>query len=306
MILTIGQLAAFIGCGLAWRFFKPMQLEAASLRRSLTGLLYYIILPLLVFSSLYNTPLNTRSLMIVVSALLTSVATIGVTWAWLRLHSNWSAKLKATLMLAALFGNVAFAGYPVATNIYGDWSGRIVMLYFVSGILPLLFLLGFLHTRELIDLPETMRPKQFLLRFPILWAVVAGVACSYLQIELPAFVFDWINLMVAGATPLMLIAIGLSLRWSPKWNGITKKLLPVVAIQLIAAPLLMWLGLNFVIDITGPKTNMLLLLMAGMPVAVMGLDLCERFGLEVAVYQIILTISTVLSLVSLPLIYHML
>lgn len=303
MIMTIGQLAAFVGCGMAWRWLKPMQVEAASLRRGLTSLLYYIILPVLVFTALLNTPFNTRTLLVAGSAILTTVITLAISWLWLRSKTQWSSKLKSTLILAAVFSNVAFSGYPILVHIYGDWAGRLAMIYFVAGVFPVLLLLGFLHTRNHRDLPPGLQPAQLLLRFPLVWALAAGIAGSLVGLQLPQAINEWINLLIFAATPLMLIAVGLSLRWSNKWNRIAKKILPITLIQVLVMPLIMWLILNYGLEILGPKTNQSLILLAGMPAAVLGLDLCERYGLEAAVYQINLTMSTIISVLSLSIIY---
>ena len=52
MLDVLIQMAGLIVCGTAWRYFKPLGLDADTSRRVLTGLVYVLLLPALVLSVL--------------------------------------------------------------------------------------------------------------------------------------------------------------------------------------------------------------------------------------------------------------
>lgn len=74
---------------------------------------------------------------------------------------------------------------------------------------------------------------------------------------------------------------------------------PVLAIQLVLLPLLA-LGLTAVIG-PGGVERVGAVLEAAMPSMVLGIVLCDRYGLDARFYALAVTISTVLSLATLPL-----
>ncbi len=74
---------------------------------------------------------------------------------------------------------------------------------------------------------------------------------------------------------------------------------PVLAIQLVLLPLLA-LGLTAVIG-PGGVERVGTVLEAAMPSMVLGIVLCDRYGLDARFYALAVTISTVLSLATLPL-----
>jgi len=73
----------------------------------------------------------------------------------------------------------------------------------------------------------------------------------------------------------------------------------VLVIQLLLMPLLVW-GLALA---TGLDQRLLapVVLEAAMPSMVLGMVICDRYGLDTAVYATAVTLSTALSMLTLPL-----
>ncbi len=307
MVFTLEQLAAFIGAGFIWRLTKPMQLDASALRRSLSVLLYYFLLPLLVFSVVIKLPMTLRTLLVGVVPMVSTAAVVLMTWLWLKRKKGWPAKTKGALLLAATFSNVLFAGIPVMNGLFGPWAQRLAVEYFILGSLPLLIVLGVMNSKN-PGLPQLARfnPAQFLLRLPMVWALLAAIVVAKMHINIDQRIISWVDGLTVGVTPLMLMAVGLSLRWSKKWNGIALKIAPAVAMQIVLAPLVTWLILKFAITIPGAQTNLALIVLAGMPATVLGIDVCERYGLDTVAYQIVFTMTAAFSLVTIPLLFRFL
>ena len=106
--------------------------------------------------------------------------------------------------------------------------------------------------------------------------------------------------MLAGAViPLMLISLGMSLQWSAWRPQYAALLLPVVIIQLIIAPWLVYaLGKSVSLDADILRGAVL---EAAMPSMVVGIVFCDRYGLNVGIYAIAVTLTTALSLITIPL-----
>lgn len=106
-----------------------------------------------------------------------------------------------------------------------------------------------------------------------------------------------------GVVPLMLFSIGLSLRWRAGWGRQFGQVLPVVITQLLLTPLLIfWLIPLFGVS---AKIEMALVLEAAMPSMVLGIVLADRYHLDSHLYAMAVTITTALSLITLPLWFSM-
>jgi predicted permease len=96
----------------------------------------------------------------------------------------------------------------------------------------------------------------------------------------------------------MLLTLGMSLSWQALDRRTAWAIVPVLAIQLVLQPLLALL-LAESIGLTGDY-RIGAILEAAMPSMVLGIVLCDRYGLDARYYSLIVTISTVLSLATLP------
>jgi len=75
-------------------------------------------------------------------------------------------------------------------------------------------------------------------------------------------------------------------------------LVPAIAIQLVLVPVVVW-GLGVGLGLTGDRL-VGVVLEGAMPCMVLGIVLCDRFGLDSGLYAGAVTLSTALSLVTLP------
>ena len=110
--------------------------------------------------------------------------------------------------------------------------------------------------------------------------------------------------MASAVIPLMLIALGMSLQVKTLTLNKMPVLIPVLLIQLIAMPLLALL----LAHISGLSGDYLIavVLEAAMPSMVLGIVICDQFKLDTGLFAAAVTISTTLSLVTLPAWYYML
>lgn len=298
MIEIILPMAALIACGAAWRFWRPAGVDADRLRHALTTLVWYLMLPALVLDVLWTAAIGATSLRIAGIAMLMVVAGLALSGLGCRLCRQGRGSTGA-LMLAAGFGNVTYLGLPVLEQTLGPWARSVAIQYDLFASTPLLLTLGALVGKRYGDgrVPHAILPE--LLRVPPLWAAAVAAALNLLEIHRPSLVHGTLGLLGGAVVPLMLIALGLSLRWHHTLWKQLPTVAPVVLIRLLIVPLLA-VGATAALGIGG-DLRIAVVLEAAMPSMVIGIVLCDRYGLDTHVYAAAVTITTVISIATLPL-----
>lgn len=298
MYEVILQTAGLIVCGVLWRIITPQGLEADVLRRSLTGLVYALLLPALVLVVLWRAPLSLDAVRVAVMAMLGVGVGMGAAWLWFMRRRPAGAALGA-LLLAAAFPNATYMGLPVLEATLGSWSRSVAVQYDLFACTPLLLSVGVMLAYHFGSSDEKLHPLKNLLQVPPLWAAIIGVALNLLAVPLPSVFGGMLDMLAAGVVPLMLFALGLGLRWGAGWGAHLNLVLPVVVIQLLLTPLLIW-GASDLVGLSG-EVRTAVVLEAAMPSMVLGIVLCDRYRLDSSLYAMAVTLSTALSIVTLPL-----
>jgi len=295
--------AILIVAGVMWRVLKPQGLDADQLRHSLTGIVYNLLLPALVIGVLWGAELSTSSFVIVLLAAVGVFCGMGLIWLWLRLFPQ-PLPATGTLLLTAAFPNATYLGLPVLESVLGESARAIAIQYDLLSCTPILLSVGILvaiHFGESKD--NNPHILKNLLRVPPLWAAVIGLSLNLTGAEQPQILQQLFQMLGNGVVPLMLFSIGLSLRWRGDWSQQINQILPVVAIQLMLTPaIIFWLVPLFGID---ARTEMALVLEAAMPSMVLGIVLADRYKLDSHLYAMTVTATTALSLITLPLWYSL-
>ncbi len=300
MFETLLQMIALIACGVGWRFFRPGKLTPEQVRLGLTESVYYLFLPALVLVVLWRTPIGLDSLRI------SFLAAMGIIFALL-LSSlvcrlcRMPAGFSGALILAAAFPNATYLGLPVLQTTFGDWARSVAIQYDLFACTPLLFTVGVLVAQHYGDGGPDARAGflKRLMRIPPLWAAIVGSALNLLAVPLNSNLEIILNLLGNTVIPMMLVALGLSLQWRSISIRQLPPLIVVSGIQLLLTPLLVW-QLARTLGLDGDLLTAVVL-EAAMPSMVLGLVLCDRFRLDATIYALAVTVTTLLSLLSLPL-----
>jgi hypothetical protein len=118
---------------------------------------------------------------------------------------------------------------------------------------------------------------------------------------LPELIDGLLSLLERGVVPLMLFSLGLSLEWKRNRLHLLRPLIPVVALRLFVIPAVV-LMVATALGFSG-EWRAAIVMEAAMPSMVIGIIICDRFDLDVTLYATAVTVTTVISLVSLPLWY---
>lgn len=276
-----------------------MGVHADTSRQSLISLVYVLLLPALVLDVLWTSPLGMDSIRI--SATAVSGVLICMALAWLIYRYGFKQASKPTagaLILAAAFPNATYMGLPVLEQLLGPEARTIAIQYDLFAVTPILLSIGILMAASHGDHNEKVSPIATLIKVPPLWAAVLAIALNLGGVPMPEWLDEWLGMLGIAVIPLMLISLGMSLQWSAWKRHTLPLLLPVIALQLGVMPLVATLVATNIglegMTLTG------VILEASLPSMVLGLVLCDRYGLHTGFYALAVTITTAISLITTP------
>ncbi|MDX8401884.1 MAG: AEC family transporter [Mariprofundaceae bacterium] len=305
MFGVILGMAAIIAVGVAWRLLLGRD-AALRLRAHLAQAVYQVFLPALVLHVLWRTAVDINSLRIPVIAavcvLLSLLAAFLIYGNGRLVHGFTGKRSRAAigaLLLASAFGNFTYLGLPVLTHAFGEWSQFIAIQFDLLASTPLLFTVGIMTAAHFGGGRATARPVVELARVPAFHAAVAGLLLSLWHVPMPGWLDGMLATLGQAVVPLMLLSVGMALGWRRGWLARIPLLAPALAIQLGLMPVVAWT----MAELTGASGSILppIVIEAAMPSMVLGLVICDRFRLDAELYAEAVTLSTALSLVTLPL-----
>jgi predicted permease len=296
MILVLSQMAVLIACGTLWNKLAPNHITALSHRRAITDLVFYILLPALVLDVIWSAPLDSSSYQISLLAIAGLATGMLAMWLVLRFVNTTPAQ-KGALLLAAAFPNVTYLGLPVMNQVQGAWTNAIILQYDLFACTPMLMTVGMLMSRHYGAPDVKLHPLRELAKIPPLWAVLIAIVLNFSGIEQPTVIHGALSVLSGAVVPLMLIVLGMSIRWDSLRLRFMPLLLPVVAISLLLVPTaLYWLT---PLSSLTPAVQTTVILASAMPTMVFGIVICERYRLDSALYAAAVAMTTLLSVVSL-------
>jgi predicted permease len=304
MEAVVLQIGLLICGGLIWRYAQPAGLSAQTVRSVLTSLVYYLLLPAFALLVLWTVKWDRAFLVIPLLAVTGVLVALLLMWGLGKAIGYPKAQLGA-LMIAAAFPNITYMGLPVLESTFGDWARTVVMQYDLFAVTPLLFSVGvMIGARYGTASGQETRLWKIFANMPYVWGALLALLLNVLDVPPPEVLLAALRRMVDGIAPLMLIAVGLALNPRRLLDRQMLTVVPVVVLQLFLTPLLLWPLAQF----AGLQGQWLqaFLLEAAMPTMLFGLVLCDRYGLDTELYATAVTVTTVLSLVTLPLWYHVL
>lgn len=200
---------------------------------------------------------------------------------------------RSVMNFGAVFPNIIFMGLPIFDALFGP-----VGIFYVSiFLLPhnlILWTYGqsiFLPHHDLKSLKQIFNP-------PFI-AVIIGLILFLLQIELPKPVYDSMDMLGRMVTPLAMILAGCKMAQSSMKEVVTDlRALLGSSVRLILAPLITYLVLMAIG--ADPVLAKICVIVETMPVAALGVVQAEKLGGDSMLMSRYMVMSTVLSLVTIP------
>ena len=298
----VTQMLMIFGIVLVGLASAKRNLWAGELDRKLSVFILNVSMPALILASVMGKDLEfeasevlTLSLVAVVNYVILIGMACLIPKIW---HVNLSRQGLARFMLA--FGNVSFIGYPVCDAVFGPKA------VFCASVLNIPFnLLIFTIGVSFINggkARSAFSPK--LVFSPCVVASLIAVVIALTGISVPAPVGQWFHLLGDLTTPCALLIIGSSLSHIPVRDMLGNRfayaisLLRLIVLPLVVGVVLRLMGVDrFVANVA--------VVLSAMPIATNGIMLCLQYGKDERVMTQGLFLSTLFSVVTIPLIAYL-
>jgi predicted permease len=255
--------------------------------QALSDLTVYLTLPCLVFASLSRSSLQVSSMLTIGAAALFVIAGTGLAVAiYLRLSGRPDLRI---LYPSVMFVNAGNLALPLVQFAWGN-SGFTKAVMFQAVSTSLMYTLG-------VYLVSGDRNLRKLFSLPFVYASAAGLGVTIGHVSIPGPLLDGVSFVGGAALPILLVMLGFEL------NKIKIKDLRIAAVGSgMRLGLGLALGLLFVALISvDPMSRKIIIFDAAMPAAVGAVVLGTRFDANPEVSASIVLMTTLISLVTIPL-----
>jgi predicted permease len=295
---TLIQMTLLIACGAGWRILKPAGLLAEQVRLALTTVVYYLLLPAMVLEVLWSADIGVHSLQYtLLGAGCIAFAMVSI-WLVGRVFKFEDKRLGA-MILATAFPNVTYLGLPVLEQTFGSWARSVAIQVDLFATAPILFTVGIMIVRHYgEDHAESQKSILSFLNAPPFWAAAVAVGLNLSGMVAPVWLTGVLQKLSAAVAPLMLFSLGLALSWRAVTVRNLPYVTPVILIKMALMPLFAVALISYLNMEERYKAPAILEM--AMPSMVLGIVFCDRYHLDSSLYAMAVTVTTALSLVTLP------
>ena len=261
----------------------------------LNKLSVYLLFPALIFSGMIKVKLETiDDFSFIYGNFIILVAIIFTLYFGLK-YLGLKKSMVNTYVISVFFGNVGYLGVPIVSSIIPSGQGLVSMHVALYTLILFTFGIGVLE----FSVHKKLSSKILVdaLKNPLLLAVLIAIMLLATDTKLPFVVLKTIDLLAGGATPIILISLGLFLaRELPKVEY--KHVVGLVGLKLFVVPMIFLLYFYL-----AGKSEVLAIsvLEAGMPMAITPFILAELYPMEKEIIAIGIVVSCILSIFTLPL-----
>lgn len=230
------------------------------------------------------------------SALILGVSTGSCLLAWLVGRAVWRRKplnQKAPLIFGTMFSNAGNAGLPVVQLVFG----QVGVFYASVFLIPIRILMWTLGVSLFLDEDHKGNWRKLLLN-PSILVVFIGLGLMLSGLRLPAVLGEAIGRVGDITSPLSMILIGTTLAEMPLKSMFCKEAWLMALLRLVLLPLIT-LGVLRLLGADALVCGVVFVLCA-MPVATNTAVLSERHGLDYHLAGRCVLLSTLLSLITVP------
>ncbi len=287
-----------MACGAGWRFAKPAGLSAEQTRLVLTTVVYYLLLPAMVVEVLWSADIGLHSFQYTLLGVGSIVLAMLCLWIVGAVFKFEDRRLGA-MILAAAFPNVTYLGLPVLEQTFGAWARSVVIQMDLFAATPLLFTAGVMVARHYgEDAAAKPRPVWLFFNAPPFWAAAVAVILNVNGFVAPVWLLGVLQKLSVAVVPLMLFSLGLALNWQALSVRNIPYVIPVIVIKMALMPLFAMVLVGY-LPITG-EYRAAAVLDLSMPSMVLGIVFCDRYRLDSSLYAMAVTVTTAISLITLP------
>jgi len=283
LLILIGYIAKRIG------LLKPED------SLTLNKVVINIAIPSLIFLAMFNADLSNLKILLPITLICIITGSLcGLLVYIFSRARGYSKKTRWTLVGTSTLFNSGFLGYPIVLGIFGA-TGLVRAVFYDMGSTILFLSLGIFFIL-IFGGKYTSIIKRTVL-FPPLWGIILGILANILHLN-PGFIpLDVLKYLSGAAIPLIMISLGLSLEAGGLKNYFGAASF-VTLTRLIISPMIAIL-MVYILGLHGLEGTVTVV-EAGMPAAMLSLVLAASYDLDVNAAAACIFLSTVMSMITLP------
>jgi predicted permease len=264
-------LVALIGIGY---LTQSLGLISQSAYAQMNKLVFLVLLPCMLFSNIYGTPIedivNIRLLIYGVG----SVVAIFLYSIWIAKALTGDSKKRGVALQGLYRSNFVLYGFPIVQSVYGNSTGATALL--IAAIVPVFNILAVIALEMFRS--GKIQLKSILLNIlknPLIIATLLAIMFSAFRVRLPRVVEKSLSDLTLSATPVALIILGGTFqKHSLREN---RRLLSAIALfKLLISPAI-FLGIAAALGFRGVELLTLVSLF-GAPAAVSSFSMAQQMG----------------------------
>jgi malonate transporter and related proteins len=282
---------------------KHTLLRERSAWDAIENLTFYVLFPALLIVTTATSDLREIPVVSVGGALMLAILILSAILLILRKPLQRSLKINGPAFTSLFQGTVrwnTFVALGIAGSLYGALGLALVSVAIVAMVPILNFICVLVLARYAAEkAPNARATAGMVLRNPLIWSVLAGIAINLTEIPLPSVAVSFAELLGRAALALGLLAVGAGLEVGkalrPSAAVIVTTFLKLAVMPAVAIGLALWFGLS------GPSLAVVAI-SSSVPSAPGAYLLARQMGGDAPMYAHILTLQTIVALVTIPIV----
>ena len=265
--------------------------------KAMSNLILYILVPCLVFTSVLQISLSSVIWYIVFSAVFV-ILIIGIFAYIISKLIRLDNSSRKGFLLTTMFMNAGSMASSICLLFYGP-EGFILSISFYLTTQILLYTLGvFIASSN--GRKFDLNSLKIIITLPLIYALLLGGMLSYFNISLPSFVLRPIDLLSFAAVPLLLLNLGMQL--SSIKLDVSKLRTPTLStVMRIGFGFILGLTFTHLMGLKGVHQGVIIIA-STMPTKISTFPIAIRFNTDPERVSISIMLSTIFSLMTIPLI----
>jgi malate permease and related proteins len=268
---------------------------------TLNKIVVNIAIPSLIFLAMYTANLSNIKVLIPITLICIVTGILSGLLVYLfSMARGYSKKTKWALVGTSTLFNSGFLGYPVVLGIFGA-SGLVRAVFYDMGSTILFICLGILFITIFEGKYTSIIRRTFL--FPPIWGIILGIVANFMHLNIGVLPLNVLQYLSGAAIPIIMISLGISLEVGGLKSYLGAASL-VSFIRLAVSPVIA-VSMIYILGLTGLESTVTII-EAGMPSAMLSLVLAASYDLDIKAAAACIFLSTVLSMISLPILIYLL
>lgn len=292
-ILVIGNqiLIMFVYMGIGWGLFRK-NLVTREGSKSMAHLLLYCVLPSVVLRSFCIPRTRENTIELLWSFLLAAVL-LGLSMA----VSAIAFRKSPVDNFGVAFSNAGFMGFPLITAVMGAEA-----TFYAAGFVALLNVLQWTYSQWVLTGDRRQMSPKAAATNPIVLALAAGLIVFFTGVPVPSLITTPMNALAALNGPLAMVVLGVYMAQADLGKMfVSLRLYRASALRLVVIPLLT-LGVLAVLPSGLHDIGLALLLCAAAPAGSNVAVYAQKLDLDYTYAVQLVCVSTILSIITMPLV----